>query len=99
VQSRVRPAFAPNRPASDSRKRFMSTIDLQPNQCVLDVCAGTNAVGIALLTREPTLDVHAMDRSAHMQAVGKQRAEERGFLIKSTIVGFHRATKPEPVVK
>lgn len=67
------------------RQRFMSTITLQPGQRVLDVCAGTNAVGIALLEREPTLEVHAMDRSAHMQAVGKQRAEARGFHIASNI--------------
>ena len=67
------------------RKRFMATIDLQPGQRVLDVCAGTNAVGIALLLREPSLDVHAMDRSAHMQEVGKQRAAAHGFVISSTI--------------
>jgi demethylmenaquinone methyltransferase / 2-methoxy-6-polyprenyl-1,4-benzoquinol methylase len=66
-------------------KRFMATVDLRPNQRVLDVCAGTNAVGIALLDREPSLDVHAMDRSADMQDVGRQRAEARGFHIKSTI--------------
>lgn len=77
------------------RKRFMSTIDLQPNQRVLDVCAGTNAVGIALLVREPTLDVHAMDRSAHMQDVGKQRAEAHGFLIKSTIGDVSRLPFPD----
>ena len=45
-------------------KRFMRTVDIRPNQKVLDVCGGTNAVGIALLKREPTLDVHAIDRSA-----------------------------------
>lgn len=77
------------------RRRFMSTIDLQPNLRVLDVCAGTNAVGIALLQREPTLDVHAMDRSAHMQEVGRQRAEERGFLIKSTIGDVTRLPFPD----
>ena len=67
------------------RQRFMSTIALQPRQRVLDVCAGTNAVGIALLEREPTLEVHAIDRSAHMQAVGGRRAEARGFHIASNI--------------
>lgn len=77
------------------RKRFMSTIALQPGERVLDVCAGTNAVGIALLQREPTLEVHAMDRSAHMQAVGRQRAEARGFRITSKIGDVTRLPFPD----
>ena len=56
-------------------KRFMQTVDIKPQQKVLDVCAGTNAIGVALLKREPTLDVQAMDRSAEMQAVGQQNAK------------------------
>ncbi|MDT8319409.1 MAG: class I SAM-dependent methyltransferase [Xanthomonadales bacterium] len=67
------------------RRCFMRTIDLQPGQRVLDVCAGTNIIGITLLIREPTLDVHAMDRSSHMQDIGRQKAEKRGFKINSTI--------------
>ncbi len=77
------------------RKRFMSTITLQSGERVLDVCAGTNAVGIALLEREPTLEVHAMDRSAHMQAVGRQRAEARGFHITSKIGDVTRLPFPD----
>ena len=56
---------------------------------MLDVCAGTNAVGIALLAREPSLDVHAMDRSAEMQAVGQERAHARGFHIVITSYSIH----------
>jgi demethylmenaquinone methyltransferase/2-methoxy-6-polyprenyl-1,4-benzoquinol methylase len=52
--------------------RFMFTIPVQPRQRVLDVCAGTNAIGIALLKREPTLKVHAIDRSAEMLEVGRR---------------------------
>lgn len=77
------------------RRRFMSTIDLHPHERVLDVCAGTNAVGIALLQREPTLDVHAMDRSAHMQQVGAERAAAHGFAIKSTIGDVTRLPFPD----
>lgn len=66
-------------------RRFMSVIELQPGQRVLDVCAGTNAVGIALLERERSLEVHALDRSADMQRVGRERAAARGFHIDSTI--------------
>jgi demethylmenaquinone methyltransferase/2-methoxy-6-polyprenyl-1,4-benzoquinol methylase len=77
------------------RERFMSTITLQPDQKVLDVCAGTNAVGIALLEREPSLEVHAIDRSAHMQEVGRQRAEARGFCIRSNIGDVTRLPFPD----
>ena len=74
---------------------FMSTVDVQPGQRVLDVCAGTNAIGIALLDREPTLHVHAIDRSAAMQEVGRQRAEAKGFHIASTIGDVHELPFPD----
>src|SRR5678815_4315455 len=70
-------------------RQFMSTVDIKPGEKVLDVCAGTNAIGIALLKREPTLEVHAIDRSAEMQKVGRRSAEEQGFRIKSVIDDVH----------
>jgi len=76
-------------------RNFMSTIDLHPGEQTLDVCAGTNAVGIALLRREPSLKVHAMDRSTAMQEVGRQRAEARGFHIDSTIGDVHVLPFPD----
>ena len=76
-------------------KRFMRSVDIKPNQKVLDVCGGTNAIGIALLKREPTLDVHAMDRSAEMQTVGQQNAAALGFHIKSTIGDVHTLPFPD----
>ncbi len=76
-------------------RRFMQLVDLEPQQKVLDVCAGTNAIGIALLKREPTLDVHAMDRSVAMQTVGQQRAAAHGFQIKSTIGDVHVLPFPD----
>ncbi|MCK9388262.1 MAG: class I SAM-dependent methyltransferase [Sulfuritalea sp.] len=76
-------------------RRFMQLVDLKPKQKVLDVCAGTNAIGIALLKREPTLDVHAMDRSVAMQTVGQQRATAQGFKIKSTIGDVHKLPFPD----
>lgn len=76
-------------------KRFMKTVDIKPQQKVLDVCGGTNAIGIALLKREPTLDVHAMDRSAEMQTVGAQNAAALGFHIKSTIGDVHTLPFPD----
>ena len=69
--------------------QFMSTVDVRPGERVLDVCAGTNAVGIALLQREPSLEVHAIDRSAAMQEVGRQRARDRGLRIESVIGDVH----------
>ena len=76
-------------------RQFMSTVDVHPGEKMLDVCAGTNAIGIALLNREPTLEVHAIDRSAAMQEVGRQRAEARGFHIRSVIDDVHTLPYPD----
>ena len=76
-------------------QKFMATVDIRPGERVLDVCAGTNAIGIALLKREPTLEVHAIDRSREMQEVGRQRAEACGFRIRSTIDDVHRLPFPD----
>jgi len=76
-------------------RRFMATVDIRPHERVLDVCAGTNAIGIALLEREPTLEVHAIDRSAEMQEVGKRRAAALGFHIESVIHDVHRLPFPD----
>jgi demethylmenaquinone methyltransferase/2-methoxy-6-polyprenyl-1,4-benzoquinol methylase len=75
--------------------KFMATVDIRPRERVLDVCAGTNAIGIALLEREPTLEVHAIDRSVAMQEVGRQRAGARGFHIQSVISDVHTLPFPE----
>lgn len=76
-------------------RQFMATVDIRPGERVLDVCAGTNAIGIALLKREPTLEVHAIDRSAAMQEVGRQRAEAAGFRIRSVIDDVHTLPYPD----
>ena len=76
-------------------RQFMSTVDVKPGEKMLDVCAGTNAIGIALLKREPTLEVHAIDRSAAMQAVGRQRAEAEGMRIQSVIDDVHTLPYPD----
>ena len=76
-------------------RKFMATVDIRPGERVLDVCAGTNAIGIALLKREPTLEVHAIDRSAAMQEVGRQRAEAEGLRIQSVIDDVHTLPYPD----
>lgn len=76
-------------------QKFMATVDIRPGERVLDVCAGTNAIGIALLKREPSLEVHAIDRSREMQEVGRQRAEALGFRIRSTIEDVHTLPFPD----
>ncbi len=76
-------------------RRFMATVDIRPGERVLDVCAGTNAIGIALLQREPTLEIHAIDRSAEMQAVGHQRASAGGFRIHSVTHDVHALPFPD----
>jgi len=76
-------------------REFMATVDVRPGERVLDVCAGTNAIGIALLKREPTLEVHAIDRSAAMQEVGRRNAEALGFQIRSVIDDVHTLPYPD----
>jgi demethylmenaquinone methyltransferase / 2-methoxy-6-polyprenyl-1,4-benzoquinol methylase len=76
-------------------RKFMDTVDIRPGERVLDVCAGTNAIGIALLKREPTLEVHAIDRSAGMQEVGRRNAEKLGFRIHSVIDDVHTLPYPD----
>ena len=76
-------------------RRFMDTVDIRPGERVLDVCAGTNAIGIALLKREPTLEVHAIDRSAAMQEVGRRSAEALGLRIRSVIDDVHALPYPD----
>ena len=77
------------------RRGFMETIQVKPHMRVLDVCAGTNANGIALLQREPTLEVHAIDRSEAMQEVGSQRAQAKGVYIHSHIGDVHTLPFPD----
>ena len=77
------------------RRSFVSTIDLKPRQRVLDVCAGTNAVGIALLKKQPDLKIYAVDRSAEMQRVGRKQAKTHGFHIDSTITDVHALPFPD----
>ena len=77
------------------RKNFISMIELQPGEQVLDVCAGTNAIGIALLQKQPDLHVTAVDRSEAMQAVGRKQAEKRGLHIDSVIHDVHELPFPD----
>ncbi len=77
------------------RNQYLSLFNLRPGQKVLDVCAGTNAVGIALLKKERGLDVTAIDRSRKMQEVGRERAERSGFYIKSVIEDVHNLPFPD----
>ena len=76
-------------------REFMSTVDVRPGERVLDVCAGTNAIGIALLKRQPTLEVHAIDRSAAMQEVGQRNAKALGLQIRSVIDDVHTLPYPD----
>ena len=76
-------------------REFMQTVDVFRGERVLDVCAGTNAIGIALLKREPTLEVHAIDRSAAMQEVGRKNARSLGFEIRSVIDDVHALPFPD----
>lgn len=76
-------------------RSFLSILDVRPNDRVLDVCGGTNAVGIAALKKEPTLKVTNIDRSAEMQKVGQQRARAQGFEIENVIDDVHHLPFPD----
>ncbi len=71
------------------RRRFTTAVDTMSGGKVLDVCAGTNGVGIELLKRQPDLNITAIDRSAAMQEVGQKRANARGFEIESHVRDVH----------
>ncbi len=77
------------------RRKFVSGVAVRPGAEVLDLCAGTNAVGIALLRREPALRVRALDRSKAMQEVGGQIARDQGFDIESHIGDAHKLPFPD----
>ncbi len=77
------------------RHRFVSAVDLRPGDEVLDLCAGTNAVGIGLLRRQPLARVQALDRSKAMQEVGRQIARAQGFEIESVIGDAHHLPFPD----
>jgi len=76
-------------------RRFVSMIDVLPGHRVLDLCAGTNAIGRELLRREPRAQVCAMDRSAPMQHVGQAAARAMGFEIESIIGDVHHIPVPD----
>ena len=51
--------------------QFVRTVKLSPQDKVLDVCAGTNSVGIRLLKKQADIAVTAIDRSKEMQEQGQ----------------------------
>ncbi len=77
------------------QSQFLSTVELTGGQRVLDVCAGTNAVGIALLEKCPELEVHALDRSPEMQQVGGETARKKGLAIESYVGNSHDLPFPD----
>lgn len=77
------------------RRRFISTINVEAGQRVLDVCAGINIIGIELLKKQPGLDVYAVDRSDAMQKVGSKLASQQGLDITGRICDVHRLPFPD----
>jgi demethylmenaquinone methyltransferase/2-methoxy-6-polyprenyl-1,4-benzoquinol methylase len=75
--------------------QFVRTIKLKPDYKVLDVCAGTNDVGIRLLLKQPKISVTAIDRSRDMQEEGLIRAKKYGVNIESVIHDVHELPFPD----
>lgn len=74
--------------------QFVRTIKLKPGSKVLDVCAGTNDIGIRLLRKQPDISVTAIDRSKEMQEEGRNRAKKYGVRIESVIHDVHELPFP-----
>ena len=70
-------------------------IEVRPGQRTLDVCVGTNAVGIALLKKEPSLEVHAIDRGPEMLEVGRVRTKALGLSIDGITGDVHELPFPD----
>ncbi len=77
------------------RKNFIEMINVKPDQQVLDVCAGTSAIGIALLKKQPGLNVTAIDRSEAMLEVGQQNARKLDLHIESLVHDVHQLPFPD----
>jgi len=75
--------------------QFVRTIKLKPGYKVLDVCAGTNDIGIRLLRNQPDISVTAIDRSKEMQQEGQNRARKYGVHIESVIHDVHQLPFPD----
>ena len=75
--------------------QFVRTINLQPGYAVLDVCAGTNDIGIRLLRKQPGIHVTAIDRSSEMQEAGRDRARKHGLRIESVTHDVHQLPFPD----
>ena len=68
---------------------------LPPGASVLDVCSGTHDIPLRLFSLDPTLQVHAVDRSAHMTAEGQRRARERNLVIQARVCDAHVLPFPD----
>ena len=75
--------------------QFVRTIKLKPGYKVLDVCAGTNDIGIRLLRKQSGITVTAIDRSKEMQEEGQNRARKYGVHIDSVIHDVHELPFPD----
>ncbi|MBS3934656.1 MAG: class I SAM-dependent methyltransferase [Sulfuritalea sp.] len=76
-------------------RHHMDLVETRPNMRSLDICAGTNAAGIALLRKESTLEAYALDRNVAMQTVGRRRARDRGMQIRASIGDAHQLPYPD----
>jgi demethylmenaquinone methyltransferase/2-methoxy-6-polyprenyl-1,4-benzoquinol methylase len=68
---------------------------LQAESKVLDVCSGTHDVPLRLLAHDPSLQIHAIDGSAHMTAEGQRRARERNLTINARVCDAHVLPFPD----
>jgi demethylmenaquinone methyltransferase/2-methoxy-6-polyprenyl-1,4-benzoquinol methylase len=56
---------------------------------VLDVCSGLHDIPLRLCALDPTLEVHAVDRSAEMIAEGQRRSRKANLTIHARVCDAH----------
>jgi len=71
------------------RSLLVGAVDINAGDCVLDVCAGPNAVGLGLLRRHSEVRMHALERNNGLLNVGATRARTLGLTINSVVGDAH----------
>ena len=77
------------------KRKFIDFIDVGPKDKLLDVCAGTMEVSLALLEKQPDLEAHAVDRSEAMLAVGTEKSKGQGVEISTRVSDVHKLPFPD----
>jgi demethylmenaquinone methyltransferase/2-methoxy-6-polyprenyl-1,4-benzoquinol methylase len=73
-------------------RKAIAKFQLNPNAKILDLCAGTCDISIALAKKYPSAHITALDASKAMLEVGAKKLQKRGIQNVTTIVGDAMST-------